>query len=80
MQAVHKFKESLVMIDLGDGLTSAIHFSYALPLGESEVIPGSIIAYFFHLTLITKNSIFWERITMSIWKMVYYNFIAIIKH
>lgn len=46
-QVVQKYKESFVVIDLGDGLISAIHFSCTIPLGESKVIPGSIAAYFF---------------------------------
>ena len=47
MQAVQKYKESFVVVDLGDGLICALHFSCTLPLGESEITPGSITAYFF---------------------------------
>ena len=47
MQAVQKYNESFVVVDLGDGLICAIHFSCTLPLGESEITPGSITAYFF---------------------------------
>ena len=47
VQALQKYNESFVVIDLGDGLISAIHFSSSLCLGESEVTPGSITAYFF---------------------------------
>ena len=47
MQAVQEYKESFVVVDLGDGLICAIHFSCTLPLGESEITPGSITAYFF---------------------------------
>lgn len=47
MRAVQNYKESFIVIDLGDGLISAIHFSDNLPLGESQVIPGSITTYFF---------------------------------
>ena len=47
MRALQKYNESFIVIDLGDGLISAIHFSCSLPLGESEVTPGSVTAYFF---------------------------------
>ncbi|XP_065888943.1 uncharacterized protein [Dysidea avara] len=47
MHALHKYNESLLAIGLGDGVTSVIHFKCAVPLGKSEVIPGSIVAYFF---------------------------------
>ena len=47
MQAVQKYKESFVVVDLGDGLICALHFSCTLPLGESEIAPGSVTAYFF---------------------------------
>ena len=47
MKALQKYNESFIVIDLGDGLISAIHFSCSLPLGESEITPGSITAYFF---------------------------------
>jgi len=47
MHALHKYDESLLAIDLGDSVTSVIHFKCAVPLGKSKVIPGSIVSYFF---------------------------------
>ena len=47
MQALQKYEESFIVVDLGDGLISALHFSCSLSLGESAIPPGSITAYLF---------------------------------
>ena len=47
VQALQKYKESFIVVDLGDGLISALQFSCSLPLGESAIPPGSITAYLF---------------------------------
>jgi len=47
MNALHKYNESLLTIDLGNGVTSVLHFKCTVPLGKSDVIPGSIVAYFY---------------------------------
>ena len=47
LRAVQHFPESIVIFQLPDGITAALHFLTQLELGEHDLIAGSAIAYLF---------------------------------
>ena len=47
VRALRDHPESLIVLHLGDGMTVGIHFLAPVPLGLSNVLPGSVAVYFF---------------------------------
>ena len=47
LRAVQYFPETIVIFQLPDGITAALHFLTQLELGEHDLIAGSAIAYLF---------------------------------